>query len=122
VTPLVEFEDVGFSYGEVRVLEHIDLTVAVPAGLGRIKADPGQIQQVILNLVVNARDAMPDGGRLVVEAAAVEKDGAEIARGLRHTRRIVRAHEEIDRASITRLGFAGLFQGAVGLAEIIDRV
>jgi signal transduction histidine kinase len=54
--------------------EHIDLTVAAPAGLGRIKADPGQIQQVILNLVVNARDAMPDGGRLVVEAANVELD------------------------------------------------
>jgi signal transduction histidine kinase len=54
--------------------EHIDLTVAAPAGLGRVKADPGQVQQVILNLVVNARDAMPDGGRLVVEATNVELD------------------------------------------------
>jgi signal transduction histidine kinase/DNA-binding response OmpR family regulator len=56
--------------------EHIDLAVSVPAALGRIKADPGQIQQVILNLVVNARDAMPDGGRLAMEAAGVELDDA----------------------------------------------
>jgi signal transduction histidine kinase len=56
--------------------EHIDLAVTVAPGLGRIKADPGQIQQVILNLVVNARDAMPDGGRLVMEAAGVELDDA----------------------------------------------
>jgi signal transduction histidine kinase len=56
--------------------EHIDLAVTAPAGLGRVKADPGQIQQVILNLVVNARDAMPDGGRLVVDVATVELAGA----------------------------------------------
>jgi signal transduction histidine kinase len=56
--------------------EHIDLAVTAPAGLGRVKADPGQIQQVILNLVVNARDAMPDGGRLAVEVATVEMAGS----------------------------------------------
>ena len=70
--------------------EHIDLAVTAPAGLGRIKADPGQIQQVILNLVVNARDAMPDGGRLVVEAASVELDDVAGPRAPRRAARPVR--------------------------------
>jgi two-component system cell cycle sensor histidine kinase/response regulator CckA len=60
--------------------EDIDLVV-VPAGeLGRVKADPGQIEQVIDNLVVNSRDAMPEGGRLTIETADVEIDTAYASR------------------------------------------
>jgi PAS domain S-box-containing protein len=56
----------------------IQLSVALKRPLGRIKADPTQIEQVIMNLVVNARDAMPKGGRLTIETSQtqVKKDGA----------------------------------------------
>ena len=56
--------------------EHITLETSLDGGLGHVKADPGQIEQVILNLAVNARDAMPGGGTIVVETANVEIDEA----------------------------------------------
>ena len=56
--------------------EDIDMKTIIGKNLGTIKADPGQVEQVIMNLVVNARDAMPDGGRLMVETENVELDGA----------------------------------------------
>jgi PAS domain S-box-containing protein len=54
--------------------EDIQMVTVANEAVGAIKADPGQIEQVIMNLVVNARDAMPSGGRLTVETANVELD------------------------------------------------
>ncbi len=54
--------------------EDVNLVAVRAPVLGRVKADPGQIQQVILNLAVNARDAMPQGGKLTLETANVDLD------------------------------------------------
>ena len=54
--------------------EDIHLVTRLAPGLGHVKADAGQIEQVILNLVVNARDAMPKGGKLVLETREQELD------------------------------------------------
>ncbi len=54
--------------------EDIELTTIAQPQLGRIEADPVQVEQILINLVVNARDAMPAGGRLTIETADVELD------------------------------------------------
>jgi two-component system cell cycle sensor histidine kinase/response regulator CckA len=55
--------------------EDIELQISLDASLGQIKADPGQIEQVLMNLVVNARDAMPEGGRITIKTENVHLDG-----------------------------------------------
>jgi PAS domain S-box-containing protein len=52
--------------------EDVDLVIVLREGVGKVKADPGQVQQVLINLAVNGRDAMPDGGSLTIETANVD--------------------------------------------------
>jgi CheY-like chemotaxis protein len=52
--------------------EDIELSFLLDKNLGRLKADPGQIEQAILNLIVNARDAMPSGGKITAETCNVD--------------------------------------------------
>jgi len=56
--------------------EDITLTTLLDPGLGCVKVDPGQIEQVIMNLAINARDAMPRGGRRTIETANLELDAS----------------------------------------------
>jgi signal transduction histidine kinase/DNA-binding response OmpR family regulator len=59
----------------VRVVgEDLELLTLPSAGLGQVKADPGQIEQVIFNLVVNARDAMPQGGKITLQTSNIFLD------------------------------------------------
>ena len=55
---------------------NIEMKTFVSKDVGTIKADPGQVEQVIMNLVVNARDALPEGGRIVIETSNADLDSA----------------------------------------------
>jgi PAS domain S-box-containing protein len=89
--------------------EHIELTVARPRSLGRILADPSQIEQIILNLAVNARDAMPRGGRLLLETTNFDlESGAnaptpELAPGRYVVLKMVDAGVGMDQATRERI-------------------
>jgi two-component system, cell cycle sensor histidine kinase and response regulator CckA len=60
--------------------EDIELSTVLSPDLGRLKADQGQLEQVVMNLVVNARDAMPQGGKLVIDTQNMVMDEAFIRR------------------------------------------
>jgi len=62
--------------------ENIDLRAVLEPSLGNISADPGQIEQIILNLVVNARDSMPDGGKLTIETDNIHLDAEYVKQHL----------------------------------------
>lgn len=62
--------------------EDIDLRFALAPNIGCVKVDPGQLGQVVVNLAVNARDAMPQGGRLTIETANVQLDSSYTRRHL----------------------------------------
>lgn len=57
--------------------ENIELATTIDPELGPVMADPGQIEQVLMNLVVNARDALPDGGRITIQTANIEFNGKD---------------------------------------------
>jgi two-component system, cell cycle sensor histidine kinase and response regulator CckA len=60
--------------------EHIQLMLALDPELGTMSIDPVQLEQVVLNLVINARDAMPQGGELVIQTSNTEMDESFVAR------------------------------------------
>jgi two-component system cell cycle sensor histidine kinase/response regulator CckA len=60
--------------------EDIEVEIRPTTPLGSVKADPGQIEQVLMNLVVNARDAMPTGGKIIIETAHAEMDEHYVSR------------------------------------------
>ncbi len=64
------------------IQEDVDLAIALAADLPAVWVDPGVFEQVLINLAVNARDAMPRGGRMTIETAAVELDNAYVDRHL----------------------------------------
>jgi PAS domain S-box-containing protein len=89
--------------------EHIELVISAEPALWRVKADRGQLEQVLVNLAVNARDAMPGGGHLMIDTGNAEVDETYAARrpGLapgRYARlRVSDTGSGMDRATVARV-------------------
>ncbi len=80
--------DINSSVTEIQKMLHrvigedIELAIRLQPDLGYVKADPGQLSQVLMNLAVNSRDAMPSGGKLAIETANVELDDTYVRQHL----------------------------------------
>jgi two-component system, cell cycle sensor histidine kinase and response regulator CckA len=80
--------DLNQSVAEIQKMLHriigedIELAIRLQPGLGHVKADSGQLGQVLMNLAVNSRDAMPNGGKLAIETANVELDDTYVRQHL----------------------------------------
>jgi PAS domain S-box-containing protein len=89
--------------------EHIELVIAAEPALWRVKADRGQLEQVLVNLAVNARDAMPGGGRLSIDTGNTEVDAAyatrrpELRSGRYAQFRVSDTGTGMDRATVARV-------------------
>ncbi|MBU1740882.1 MAG: response regulator, partial [Proteobacteria bacterium] len=97
----VRVMDLNLTLGDVEKMlrrligEDIDLVIAPSADMGAVKADPGLLEQVIMNLAVNARDAMPRGGRLMIETSNVDLDETS-----------ARAHDDLSPGLYVRLSIS----------------
>jgi signal transduction histidine kinase/CheY-like chemotaxis protein len=88
--------------------EHIDVRVVETAGLWDVLADPAQVESAVLNLAINARDAMPSGGRLTIETANVMLD-----------ERYARGHIEVAAGDYVMIAVTDTGTGMT--PEVIDR-
>jgi len=61
------------------IRENIRITISIPSSVGLVRADKGQLEQVLLNLAVNAQDAMPSGGELTIEVKNIDLDESYIS-------------------------------------------
>jgi two-component system, cell cycle sensor histidine kinase and response regulator CckA len=83
---LLQVLDLNTVIAEIKIMlprligEDIELIFLPEQNLGKVKADPVQIEQIVMNLAANARDAMPSGGTLTIETATVEVDAAYVQR------------------------------------------
>jgi len=80
----------------------VDIAVEMPAGLPRARVDPHQLELAVLNLAVNARDAMPDGGRLTLSAEAGPLPGASAAPAAGVCLRVSDSGQGMDAATLAR--------------------
>jgi two-component system cell cycle sensor histidine kinase/response regulator CckA len=93
------------------IREDIQLVTVLEPSLGKIKVDPGQLEQIIINLVVNARDAMPGGGKLTIETENVNLD-----------ENYARSHSEVDAGAYVMVAVSdtGLGMDSETVSRIFD--